>query len=132
MAIKKYTISQTANCNGVTKTVYSSITCNESELDAFLATLEGTYIVMGEVKRGGTDAVVASYNQLARVTYKAEGRKNIGGAIFASNGGLIIKNGVSVDELAGIISVMHLFEDDMTLKPEYNSIKPVITAGARA
>ena len=131
MAIKKYTISQTVKCNNVEKKVYATITCNESELDAFLATLEGQYIVMGEVKRGGTDANVTSFNLLPRITFRAEGKKNISSAIFANNGGLVVKNGISVDEFAGIISAMHLFEDDATLKPDYTSIKPLITAGAR-
>lgn len=131
MANKKYTIHQTANCNGVKKDVYASVTCAESELDSLLALLEGSYIVMGEVKRGGTDAVVSTYNQLPRVTFKAEGKKNMSGAIFASNGGLVIKNGASVDEIAGVISTMHLFEDDIAAKPDFASIKPVVTAGAR-
>lgn len=131
MAIKKYTISQTVKCNNVEKKVYASITCNEAELDAFLATLEGEYIVMGEIKRGGTDANVTSFNLLPRITFRAEGKKNISSAIFANNGGLVVKNGISVDEFAGIISAMHLFEDDATLKPDYTSIKPLITAGAR-
>lgn len=131
MSIKKYTISQTAKCNNVEKKVYASITCNEAELDAFLATLEGEYIVMGEIKRGGTDANVTSFNLLPRITFRAEGKKNISSAIFANNGGLVVKNGISVDEFAGIISAMHLFEDDPTLKPDYTSIKPLITAGAR-
>lgn len=129
---KKYSINQKVNCNGVTKIVYASVVCAESEIDSILAMLEGQYTVMAELKKGGTDAVVSSYNQLPRVTFKAEGKKNMSGAIFASNGGLVIKNGLSVDEIAATVSTLHAFEDDISAKPEFNSIKPVITAGARA
>lgn len=132
MAQKKFSISQKVNANGVVKTVYATITCEESEIDSILAMLEGEYTVMIEFKKGGTDAVVASYNLLERITFRAEGKSNMSGAIFASNGGLVVKNGLSVDEITNTISALHPFMDDATKKPAFETIKPILKAGARA
>lgn len=132
MAQKKYTIKQKVNASGVTKNVTANVVCEEAELDALLATLEGQYTVMAELKSGGNDTQTNSYNLLSRVTMKAEGSEAVFGSIFASNGGLVIKNTINADELTTIISSMHPFVGFPTLKPSYSSIKPVILAGARA
>ena len=132
MAQKKFSVTQKVNANGVVKTVYSTITCEESEIDSILAMLEGEYTVMIEFKKGGTDAVVASYNLLERITFRAEGKANMSGAIFASNGGLVVKNGLSTDEITNTIAALHPFMDDSTKKPAFETIKPILKAGARA
>uniref|UniRef100_UPI004047858B hypothetical protein n=1 Tax=Aliarcobacter sp. TaxID=2321116 RepID=UPI004047858B len=131
MAQKKFSLSQTVNANGVIKKVYANITCEESEIDTVLNMLEGEWTVMIEHKSGGSDATVASYNLLERVTFRAEGKANMSGAIFASNGGLVIKNGLSQDEITDVIALLHPFIDDATKKPAYESIKPIVKAGAR-
>ena len=97
MAQKKFTVKQKVNTNGVERNVYANITCEETELDALLAMLEGEYTVMAELKSGGTSTAVTAYNLLSRVTFRAEDKANMSGAIFASNGGLVIKNSLSVD-----------------------------------
>lgn len=132
MAQKKFKLTQKVNLNGVIKTVYSSIVCDETEIASFLAHLEGEYTVMVEHSSGGSDAVVASYNLLERVTYGAEGKANMRGGIYASGTGLAIKNSSNADEVSTTLSAMHLFEDDSTKKPSATSIRPVITQGAVA
>lgn len=131
MAQKKFAVKQKVNVNNVSKIIYANIVCEESEIDSVLTMLEGEYSVMIEDRKGGSDAVVTSYNLLERVTFRAEGKANMSGAIFANNGGLVIKNSINADEVAAIIELLHPFEDDATKKPDYNSIKPLIKAGAR-
>lgn len=128
---KQFSIRQNAKLNGVPKTIYANVVCEESELDSLLATLEGEYVVMGEVRKGGSDADVKSYNLLERVTYRADGKKNISGAIFANNGGLVMKENTTVDSLTAIVSELHPFIDDPSLKPDYNTVKPLLKSGAR-
>lgn len=132
MAQKKFSISQKVNANGVVKIIYTNVTCEESEIDSILAMLEGEYTVMIEHKKGGSDAVVAVYNLLERVTFRAEGKSNMSGAIFANNGGLVVKNGLSTDEITNTIAALHPFIDDATKKPAFETIKPILKAGARA
>lgn len=132
MAQKKFQISQRVNLNGVLSNRYATVVCDETEIDSVLATLEGEYSVMVEHASGGSDAVVASYNLLQRITFKAEGMANMTGAIFASNGGLAIKNNLSIDELTDVVAQLHPFTDDISKKPSRDSIKPVVLAGAVA
>lgn len=131
MAQKEFTVKQKVNANGVIRNAYATVVCEESEINSIVGMLEGEYTVMAEHSKGGSDAQVNAYNLLTRATFKAEGKANMQGAIFASNGGLVIKNGLSVDEITNILSLIHPFKDDSTKKPDFNTIKPVITAGAR-
>lgn len=130
MAQKKFKISQKANANGVVKYSSSVITCEETEIDTVLATLEGEYTVYIEHTSGGSDALVTNYNLLERVTFAAEGKANMRGGIYGSNDGLIIKNSISPDDLRDIVIQLHPFEDDSTKKPSATSVRPVINPGA--
>lgn len=131
MAQKKFNIKQETNlADGTSKFSSAWVTCDETEIASFLALLEGSYTVMVEHSSGGSDSPVTSYNILEKVGMKAEGRANTFTGIYGSNGGLVVSNTTDADSLSAVLTPMHLFEVDATLKPLASSIRPVLLAGA--
>lgn len=128
---KKHIISQNVLANGVQ--TYSSVTlyADEADIAPLVAIMEGKVTVFQEVSSSGTEANVASYDLLTRVSGKAQDTIAGFGTIFPSNRGLIIKNGKSPDEITAIFEAMNFIPDYPAKKPVVGSVKIVTKNGSR-
>lgn len=129
---KKHIISQVATLNGVP--TYASVTlyADEADIPALTAIMEGKVTVFQEISTSGSDANVASYDLLTRVSGKAQDTIAGYGSLFPTNRGLIIKNGKSPDELTAIFENMNFIPDYPAKKPAVGSVKVTTKNGSRA
>jgi hypothetical protein len=115
MAAKQYRLTQRVNLNGAMTTVSAFITCEATELDAFLGLLEGEVTVFEELKKVGVaDTLVNSYNRISKISLPAEGGRF---AMIKPKGSLIVKNSVGVDDVTSACKLFHPFPDAPAVKP---------------
>lgn len=115
MATKSYKLTQRVNLNGNMVVSTAFMSCDQNELAAFLALLEGEVTVYEETQKVGVaDTLVTSHNKISKILMPAEGSR------FASirpKGSLIVKNTVGVDDVTAAVKLFHPFAEAPSVKP---------------
>ncbi len=115
MAAKQYRLTQRVNLKGSMTTNSAFITCEPTELDAFLAHMEGEVTVFEEFKKVGVaDTLVNSFNRISKISLPAEGGRF---AMIKPKGALVVKNSVGVDDITNACKLFHPFPDAPAIKP---------------
>lgn len=123
---KKYYITQKLNLNGKPVSVTLNITCDEAELDAFLALLEGGYEVKEVIKSDlvGANALVASTNPIVSIGLVGDLNGNpVYESIRPYSGAIHFKNTVSADDITDVLKLTTPFALAPAEKPKRVTFK---------
>ena len=112
MANKHYNVTQHVTLNGQKRSVSFVLYCEEADLTAFTALLEGGYTVterndaLTDMSGAGTN--VTSYKRTNRISYNAKHDDGsfLSGAIRPFKGSIIFKSTASSEDLGGVVKLM--------------------------